>query len=193
MSAANFKKIALAANLIFSCVIALLTGLPNFTPARSVPGGECYDACRNLTSRIMSYNDQIASDNGKSAQLRVFTETPENIAFVKNEPAINFSLNHTSECLYGTVGDLSEDGFIVCRYHGSYGDGPEIKNLEATFFLPDKGIVKEKGLQSKTEFSRSFKRELRFYAILIVFLAFFVTFSTISVLLKLFFPSLSLF
>ena len=193
MSAANLKKIALAANLILSCVIALLIGVPSFTPARSVPGGECYEACRNLTFRIISYNDQVASGNGKGKQLHVFTETPENIAFVQNEPSINFNFRHAPECVYGTVGDLSEDGFIVCRHHGSYNDSPESKNLEATFFLPDKGIVKVKGLQTKTEFSRSFKRELRFSAVLIVFFAFLVTFSSISVLLKLFFPSLSLF
>ncbi|MDD3147082.1 MAG: hypothetical protein PHD82_07255 [Candidatus Riflebacteria bacterium] len=191
MSETKFKKIALAVKLILSAAIALLTGLPNFSPARSVPGGECYETCSKLTSRIGNYNAQISPADQKNAPMHVFTETPENIAFLKNEPSIDISLQHGPDCVYGTIGDLAEDGFVVCRYHGTYNDSPELKNREATFFLPDKGIVKVKGLPSKSEFAKSFRNELRFYAIVIVIFVFIVVFILFSVLLKFFFPKYS--
>lgn len=191
MSETKFKKIALAVKLILSAAIALLIGLPNFTPARSVPGGECYETCSNLTLRIGNYNAQISPADQKNAPMHVFTETPENIAFLKNEPSIDINLHHGPDCVYGTIGDLAEDGFVVCRYHGTYNDSPELKNREATFFLPDKGIVKVKGLPSKSEFSKSFRNELRFYAIVIVIFVFIVAFLLFSVLLKFFFPKYS--
>lgn len=186
MSEANLKRIALIANVILSTVIALLTAFPNFTPARSVPGGECYETCRNLTMMIGNYNAQIATGDKTKTALRVFTETPENIAFLKNEPSIAIKFHHSSECLYGTVGDLSENGFIVCRYHGSYYDMPELKNLEATFFIADKGIVKIKGLHKAAEFAKSFGNELRFYAVAIVLVVFILAFSVFSALFKFF-------
>ncbi len=184
------RKITLTITAILSLIFSLLIGIPNFIPARSVPGGGCYEKCRNLTNEIALFNDDKFSSGKVEEQFHVFTETPENIAFLKNELQVQYDLHYSPECNLGTVGDLSEEGFIVCAHHGSYLKKQEKNDLEAVFFSRGKEIFKMKGLPDSNEFAQTSKNELRFTAALILILAFIITFIILTALIKLLAPRL---
>jgi len=155
-------------NFIVSAVFGAMVAIPSLRMTRSAPGSHCYATIYELSSAIGSYNELEIMSGSNKTLVPIFTESPENI---KQLNSIRSGLDHKfktprkpSDCNYGTIGDLTDKGIIVCLIHGSATDTPHIKDLEATFYSAEKGTFKQSGLTCRSEFYANLETEMRFAA-----------------------------
>jgi len=155
-------------NLIVSAILGTMVAIPSLRMTRSAPGSHCYATIYELSSAIVSYNELEIMSGSNKPLVPIFTESPENIERLNS---IKSGLDHKfktprkpSDCNYGTIGDLTDNGIIVCLIHGSATDTPHIKDLEATFYSAEKGTFKQRGLTCRSEFYANLKTKMRFAA-----------------------------
>ncbi len=169
-------------NFIVSTILGTMVAIPSLRMPRSAPGSHCYATIYELSNAIISYNEMEIMSGSNKPLVPIFTESPENI---KQLSSIRSGLDHkfktprqSSDCNYGTIGDLRDKGIIVCLIHGSATDTQHIKELEATFYSAEKGTFKQSGLTCRSEFYTNLTTKMRLaaaYDFTYVFLAASVT------------------
>ncbi len=154
------QKAKLILILFTSLIVALVIAMPNFRIPRSVPGSHCHHQSSLLSSKIHEYNWEML-DKKKSkpgGEIKIFTESPENLQILQNSGIIDINrLSTSSICNYGTVGDLSEDGFVVCEYHGSIRDDESLGSKDAVFYEKWKGQFVVNGVLTRSQWNRKLR------------------------------------
>lgn len=155
-------------NFIVSLVLGVIVAIPELRLPRSVPGSHCYARIYQLSSAIKSFNEMEIIDGSNKPLISIFTEAPESLERLNSiRPDLyNYFKARVkcSDCNYGTIGDLIDDGVIVCLTHGSATETPNIKDLKATFYSKNRGIFKQSGIAGRRQFYADLATKMRFAA-----------------------------
>jgi hypothetical protein len=170
------QKTQLIVILFTSLIIASVIAIPNFRIPRSVPGSHCHSQGSLLTSKIHEYNWNML-DKKESAPggiIKIFTESPENLQILQSSGIIDMTMLHStsSVCNYGTVGDFSDDGFIVCEYHGTVRDDEGLDRRDAVFYGKRQGQFVVNGVLTRSKWYTKLGRITMFTGIKVFVITF---------------------
>ncbi len=134
----NAYKVLISAFILFCVVVILfLMSNPNVTRRRTSERRKaCISNIKILQGAVEQYNDK-KQNLMKKLDIDLLVKEK----FIRNYPR-----NPEPQCLYSSEGDLSENGYVYCKYHGEYDEKKEkeliekesrdkIKNKTKSFFI----------------------------------------------------------
>ena len=189
------KKIRIILFFI-SLILSGLLALPELRLPRSFPGNYCHNLAHIISEGIKCHNEFVIMDHNKpELQIKTFTESPKIASILKDAKYFRIDVQsekRTPECNYGTVGDLTKNGHIVCLVHGVFEKDIDLKDKKGAFYSKEKGEFYRKDLLSYEDFSSAhlwlYKRNFLFR----MAKGFFIIFSIIVFISELIFRKLQI-